>query len=91
MGPSAKVLMRISGPLVSRMVATGAPRVSRTFLNMVSRASCSAWEPWEKLKRAAFMPFRMSFCMVSGLSTAGPRVQIILVFLRFISIPPLGI
>ena len=36
MGPFSKVLMRISGPLVSRMVATGTPISSRTRLSLVS-------------------------------------------------------
>ena len=79
--PQPKARMRISGPLVSKMVATGRPRLSLTRLNRVSRAPWVSWVPWEKLKRAASMPDRMSCSMTSSLSDAGPRVQTIFVFL----------
>ena len=77
----SKLLMRISGPFVSKMVATGRPMASRTDLSMFSRARCSVWLPWEKLNRAASMPVRMRVRIISSLSTAGPRVQIIFVLL----------
>ena len=39
-----------------------------------------SWLPWEKLKRATFMPCRMSWRSTSSSSVAGPMVQTILVF-----------
>ena len=42
---------------------------------------CSSWEPWEKLKRATFMPLAISSRRTPSLSVEGPRVQIIFVFL----------
>ena len=82
---ASKLLMRISGPLVSRMVATGRPMASRTDLSMFSRSRCSGWLPWEKLNRAASMPVRISVRIMSSLSTAGPRVQMIFVLLIVIT------
>ena len=38
-------------------------------------------EPWEKFKRATFMPARIICSMVSADSDAGPMVQTILVLL----------
>ena len=38
-------------------------------------------EPWEKFRRATFMPARIICSMISGVSEAGPMVQTILVLL----------
>ena len=81
-GPSSKVFTRISGPLVSRMVATAAPSSSRTRFTLFSRARWLSWVPWEKLKRAASMPVNIRARSFSSSSTAGPMVQIIFVFLK---------
>ena len=81
MGPFSKLLMRISGPLVSSMEATGAPSSSRTRLSLVRVARWLSCVPWEKLKRAQFIPAKISLRRVSSLSTEGPRVQITFVFL----------
>ena len=84
-GPAAKAFMRISGPLVSSIVATAAPSSSRTWRSLLSVASWLSCVPCEKLKRAAFMPVRMSSRSFSSSSTEGPMVQIIFVFLKKVS------
>ena len=45
-------------------------------------AACPSWSPWEKLSRATFMPASTRAPRVSTLQQAGPRVQMILHFLR---------
>ena len=74
--------VRIEGPFVSSMMAQGASSSRRTFFKRSMRALCSAWEPWEKLQRATSMPASTRFFNADSESTAGPRVQMILV--RFI-------
>ncbi len=83
-----KVRMRISGPLVSRMVATGIRSSSLTCRTRLSRPRCSSCLPWAKLRRTALAPDKSSFLNISGLSTAGPSVQIIFVFLIMRRKPP---
>ena len=80
MGPSRKVLTRISGPLVSKMVATGSPSSSRSRVTASSFLAASSWVQWEKLNRAAFMPPSISRRRTLSSSVAGPSVQMIFVF-----------
>jgi len=84
--PSLKVLIRISGPLVSRSTAAGIPRLSRTLLNISMFSLCSSWLPWEKFNLATFIPASRSFLIISSFLDEGPIVHIIFV-LRIV--PPL--
>ena len=79
--PFLKSFRRISGPLVSSSAATGLPSSSRRAFSFSRRPRCSSWEPWEKLKRATFMPLEIRSRSTPSLSVEGPRVQIIFVFL----------
>ena len=79
--PFLKSFRRISGPLVSSSAATGLPSSSRRAFSFSRRPRCSSWEPWEKLKRATFMPLAIRSRSTPSLSVEGPRVQIIFVFL----------
>ncbi len=65
--------MRISGPFVSRIVATGRPSSSRTRFSFCSVASWDSCVPWEKLNLAAFMPARISWRRVSLIVHRGPQ------------------
>ena len=76
-----KSFRRISGPLVSSSAATGLPSSSRRAFSFSRRPRCSSWEPWEKLKRATFMPLAIRSRSTPSLSVEGPRVQMIFVFL----------
>ena len=80
-GSSARVPMRIFGPGRSAMMATGR-WVARAASRM--RRMISPWarkSPWEKLRRAMFMPASSIFSSMSGESVAGPMVQTSLVLL----------
>jgi hypothetical protein len=49
------------------------------------RVMVSAWpekSPWEKLRRATFIPARIICCNTAGESEAGPMVATILVLFR---------
>lgn len=83
--PSLKFFRRISGPFVSRRMATGRSFSPRSALMRSMRTFCSAWLPCEKLKRATFMPFSTSASSTPSRSVAGPIVHIIFVFLMFTS------
>ena len=43
---------------------------------------CHSKSPWEKLRRATFMPASIIFASIPGDSDAGPIVQTIFVFCR---------
>ena len=62
------------------MAATGASSSSRSAFSASSRALCSAWVPWEKLKRATFIPAWIISRRTPSLSVEGPRVHTIFVF-----------
>ena len=81
--PFLKLRSRTSGPLVSSMAATGRSSSSRRALTASSRTLCSGWVPWEKLKRATFIPASIISRSTPSLSVAGPSVHTILVFLMF--------
>jgi hypothetical protein len=49
------------------------------FLTVWIRLECSSKDPWERLKRAIFIPALITRSITSGVSVAGPRVQTILV------------
>ena len=83
--PFLKFFSRTSGPLVSSMAATGRSSSSRRAFSWSSRALWPAWSPWEKLKRATFMPESSISRRTPSRSVAGPRVQTILVFLILIT------
>jgi len=78
-GSVANLPSRISGPFVSNRMATVLPsspaacRMLRMLLPWVSKS------PWEKLRRATFMPASINFLSISGESLAGPMVQTIFV------------
>ena len=78
--PSSNIPVRISGPFVSKSIATGFPHFSRIALRRSIRSFCSSWLPCEKLKRATFMPPCINFSKTSSESVAGPIVHIIFVF-----------
>jgi hypothetical protein len=68
--PSAVKPVRISGPLVSSITAAMMP-VSRMAVRRLFRVPWwYSWEPWEKLKRATFMPLRS---MSQRMPTCGRR------------------
>ena len=80
-GSWASCPMRIFGPGRSAMMATGRP-AARAAARMFSMARWwPARSPWEKLRRATFMPARIICSMIAGDSDAGPIVHTILVLL----------
>ena len=82
--PPSNLPRRISGPLVSSMIAQGIPRRSRASLMRSMTFLCSSWVPWEKFRRATFIPVSIIFSIISGEFDAGPRVQTILVLSIYI-------
>lgn len=69
----------MAGPCMSIITATWMPRraeISRTFFRMVRAPS---WLECDMLMRTTFMPWWMSFSIISGDWVAGPRVAMILV------------
>ena len=77
--PSARLPVRISGPLVSRSMAIGSPNSSLTLLTKSTLPFCSSWSPCEKLNLAISIPLIAS-CFNSSLSLVfGPIVQMIFV------------
>lgn len=66
--------------LVSSMTAQRIPVLSMAWRRLSSVSWWYSWEPWEKLKRATFMPARRSFSTMGTDRDAGPRVQTIFVF-----------
>ena len=78
--PSFKTPVRISGPFVSKRIATGFFSSSRIFFNMSIRPFCSSCEPCEKLNLAISMPSFTSCLMIFSSFEFGPIVQTILVF-----------
>ena len=77
--PPEKSRSLISGPFVSSNVATGSFSSPLIFTTLANFFLCSSWLPWEKLKRATFIPASISSLSLSSLSLAGPIVQIIFV------------
>ena len=75
------IAVRTSGPLVSRSTAQSDFFSLHTLRKRSSTPWCASWSPWEKLKRATFIPASMSSAMVSSSQHLGPMVQTILVFL----------
>merc|ERR1719329_1369226 len=59
------------------------PTLTPLFLaawrSLSRHALCPSWSPWEKLKRATFIPASIICSRVSTLQQAGPRVQMIFV------------
>ncbi|MBT9155033.1 MAG: hypothetical protein DDT39_01723 [Firmicutes bacterium] len=78
-GPSAKVPIRISGPLVSSMIAMYLPSSSAASRIALSLTKCSSCVPCEKLSLAMSMPARIKLCSMGFSELAGPIVQTILV------------
>lgn len=66
--------------LVSSMTAQRIPVFSIAALRLSRVSWWYSWEPWEKLKRATFMPARRSFSTIGIDLDAGPRVHTIFVF-----------
>ncbi len=88
--PSFSTPVRISGPFVSKRMATGIFSSSLSRFIMSMRAFCSSWVPWEKLKRAISMPSLISFLTISGSFVPGPMVHTIFVFFIFPDVTPLS-
>src|SRR5699024_10289988 len=82
--PPLNVCVLISGPFVSINMASVFPVFSDAFLIFVIRLRCSSSFPWEKFKRATFIPELINCSNTSIESEAGPMVQTIFVFLIFI-------
>jgi len=61
------------------MTAQRIPVFSMAALRLSRVSWWYSWDPWEKLKRATFMPARRSFSTMGTERDAGPRVQTILV------------
>ncbi|URE18124.1 hypothetical protein MUK42_04001 [Musa troglodytarum] len=68
--------------LVSSMTAQGMPVISMAALRLCSVSWWYSWQPWEKLKRATFMPALRSRSIISTDLEAGPSVHTIFVFGR---------
>ena len=87
MEPFSKEPKRISGPFVSNISAMGICDFFEIFRTRSIRFLCSSWVPWEKLKRAIFMPELIKFSIISGVCELGPKVQTIFVFLGIYTPP----
>ena len=84
--PSLNRPSRTSGPFVSSNNAIGLLTIIAASRTICIRSACSSWDPWEKLKRATFMPARIISSKIPNLSVPGPTVHTI--FVRFI-FPPM--
>ena len=78
---SARSPIRILGPGRSAMMARRLPVFRAACRRLAMTRPWVSKEPWEKFKRATFMPARSICSMTSGESEAGPMVQTILVLL----------
>ncbi|OQA06264.1 MAG: hypothetical protein BWY65_02230 [Firmicutes bacterium ADurb.Bin373] len=78
-GSSLKYPRRISGPLVSSIMATYLPHSSAACRIASIFRLCSSCVPCEKFRRATFIPASINFFKIFTLSLAGPIVQTILV------------
>lgn len=65
---------------VSSITAQRIPVLTMAVLRLLSVSWWYSWDPWEKLKRATFMPALSSFSIIGTDLEAGPKVQTILVF-----------
>lgn len=65
---------------VSSITAQRIPVLTMAVLRLLSVSRWYSWDPWEKLKRATFMPALSSFSIIGTDLEAGPKVQTILVF-----------
>ena len=83
--PSLNRPRRTSGPFVSSNNAIGLLTIIAASRTICMRSACSSCEPWEKLKRATFMPARIISSKIPNLSVPGPTVHTI--FVRFIYPP----
>ena len=83
--PLTNSFKRISGPFVSRSVATGRFNFFPIAITLSNLFLCSSWSPCEKLNLATFIPAFINSSNLSGLSLAGPIVQMIFVFLILFS------
>jgi len=80
--------VRISGPLVSNIIATGIPNSLEIRLTRSTVARCSSFVPWEKLRRATFIPASTRSRTTESSNDAGPKEHTIFVFLFFIKLYP---
>jgi hypothetical protein len=80
-GSSTRSPIRILGPGRSAIMASRSPVFRATWRRLAMTFRWVSKEPWEKFKRATFMPARIICSMVSTDSDAGPMVQTILVLL----------
>ena len=72
----------ISGPLVSRRIATGWSNSSLSLFVLSILSLCSSCEPCEKLNLQTFSPFSINSFRTWSESVEGPIVQTIFVFLH---------
>jgi hypothetical protein len=75
--PPAKVPSRIFGPCRSWRIAIGLPILASTDRTRSIACRCSAWVPWEKLRRATSIPARAICSMMPSARDEGPMVQTI--------------
>src|SRR3989344_5799624 len=74
--------MRILGPAKSVRTAIGLLIFFDIFLARRILARCSAWSPWDKLRRATSIPALARAVIVFSFWVLGPMVATILVFLK---------
>lgn len=65
---------------MSSMTAQRIPVLSIAWWRLSRVSWWYSWDPWEKLKRATFIPALRSFSTIGTDLEAGPRVQTIFVF-----------
>ena len=79
--PSAKSLVRISGPLVSNMTAADSPHRIPHAAEQIYGFTMTCMVSMRKIHSQPFMPAFSMARMISSLVDAGPKVHTILVFL----------
>src|SRR5262245_59728956 len=77
--PDANSPSRKRGPWRSSSNPTGFPAFLDAARIRSMTRRCSAWVPWEKLRRATSIPARIMRAMTAGSDEAGPIVATILV------------
>mmetsp|Transcript_1515 Transcript_1515/g.2097 ORF Transcript_1515/g.2097 Transcript_1515/m.2097 type:complete len:241 (+) Transcript_1515:792-1514(+) len=80
--PAGNVPVRISGPLVSKAIATSLLQFLAACRTFSMSFLWYSWDPWEKLKRATSSPASRRDSITSIESEPGPRVHTIPVDLQ---------
>jgi len=79
--PSGRSPVRMRGPWMSCMRATGRPAAAAKARMRGTTSAISSWLAWEKLRRKRSTPALMRRGMSSSEATTGPQVATILVSL----------